>query len=416
MANVSFIRGSYEKINAQSKVDGQILVAKDTKQLFVDVGETRLLINDVIVVSSLGEATTADVNKFYYVTDGNIFAKSNGTSWTQINAQQVIAEGTDNGTISVGGKDVSVHGLGSAAFTDADNYDVAGTAVTEANKKVGSVTAGDDSVTIAGEATAPTVAVKLSDDEDNALKLVTDGLKVELDAAPEYVIEKEGTATEGYLATYVLKKDGVQAGVKIDIPKDYLVKTATVETVEIVDQPYIDAVVGDKYIDFTVNTVGDDGNESHIYLSVKDLVTPYTAGNGIEISGSNEITVKVDKTNGLSVNETGISLAVATAENSGAMSGADKAKLDEISAGAEANYVKSVTEPFTVNESGQLSATDATTDKSGLMSVSDKTKVDGIEAGAQVNKVEKVTLNGVYATMSGTTAQLSLAWTDLADD
>lgn len=416
MANVSFIRGSYEKINAQSKVDGQILVAKDTKQLFVDVGETRLLINDVIVVSSLGEATTADVNKFYYATDGNIFAKSNGTSWTQINAQQVIAEGTTNGTISVGGKDVSVHGLGSAAFTDVNDYDAAGTAVAEANKKVGSVTAGDASVTIAGEATAPTVAVKLSADEDNALKLVTDGLKVELGAVPEYVIEKEGTATEGYLATYVLKKDGVQAGAKIDIPKDYLVKTATVETVETADQPYTGAVVGDKYIDFTVNTVGDDGNESHIYLPVKDLVTPYTAGNGIEISGSNEITVKVDKTNGLSVNETGISLAVATAENSGAMSGADKAKLDGISAGAEANYVKSVTEPFTVNESGQLSATDATTDKSGLMSASDKTKVDGIEAGAQVNKVEKVTLNGVYATMSGTTAQLSLAWTDLADD
>lgn len=415
MANVSFIRGSYEKINAQSKIDGQILVAKDTKQLFVDVGETRLLINDVIVVSSLGEATTADVNKFYYATDGNIFAKSNGTSWTQINAQQVIAEGTTNGTISVGGKDVSVHGLGSAAFTDADDYDAAGTAVAEANKKVGSVTAGDASVTISGEATAPTVAVKLSADENNALKLVTDGLKVELGAAPEYVIEKEGTATKGYLATYVLKKDGVQAGAKIDIPKDYLVKTATVETVETTDQPYTGAVVGDKYIDFTVNTVGDDGNESHIYLPVKDLVTPYTAGNGIEISGSNEITVKVDKTNGLSVNETGISLAVATAENSGAMSGADKAKLDGISAGAEANYVKSVTEPFTVNESGQLSATDATGEKSGLMSASDKTKVDGIEAGAQVNKVDSVTLNGITATMSGTTAQLSLAWTDLAD-
>lgn len=39
-----------------------------------------------------------------------------------------ITEGSTNGTISVDGTDVAVHGLGSAAFTDATAYDAAGEA------------------------------------------------------------------------------------------------------------------------------------------------------------------------------------------------------------------------------------------------------------------------------------------------
>lgn len=39
-----------------------------------------------------------------------------------------IAEGTKNGTVKVNGSDVAVHGLGSAAYTNTDAYDAAGTA------------------------------------------------------------------------------------------------------------------------------------------------------------------------------------------------------------------------------------------------------------------------------------------------
>ena len=39
-----------------------------------------------------------------------------------------ITEGSTNGTISVDGTDIAVHGLGSAAFTDATAYDAAGEA------------------------------------------------------------------------------------------------------------------------------------------------------------------------------------------------------------------------------------------------------------------------------------------------
>lgn len=51
---------------------------------------------------------------------------------------------------------------------------------TLAEGKVASVTAGDNSITVAGNATAPTVAVKVSAAEGNALSLADDGLKVEI--------------------------------------------------------------------------------------------------------------------------------------------------------------------------------------------------------------------------------------------
>lgn len=41
-----------------------------------------------------------------------------------------VTEGTANGTIAVNGADVNVHGLGSAAYTDAADYEVAGAAAT----------------------------------------------------------------------------------------------------------------------------------------------------------------------------------------------------------------------------------------------------------------------------------------------
>ena len=66
-------------------------------------------------------------------------------------------------------------------------------------------------------------------------------------------------------------KDGAPTGYKINIPKDLLVKSASVKEVTEADQPYEGAAVGDKYIDFVINSVEGDANESHVYLAVKDL-------------------------------------------------------------------------------------------------------------------------------------------------
>ena len=137
---------------------------------------------------------------------------------------------------------------------------------------------------------------------------------------PEYSIVKDTTAQDGFIATYHLTKDGANVGTAINIPKDYLVKSAEVKVATGSDASGFPA--GTTYIDFVVNTydtTSGSGTESHIYLNVETLVKTHTAGNGISISDTNVISAKVVAANGLSVNANGIKMGVASATANGAM-------------------------------------------------------------------------------------------------
>lgn len=92
-------------------------------------------------------------------------------------------------------------------------------------------------------------------------------------------VEKQATAETGFAATYVVKQGGSQVGSKINIPKDFLVKSASMGTVSTADSPQEGFAVGDKYLDFVINTVEGDETPQHIYINVKDLVDTYTADN-----------------------------------------------------------------------------------------------------------------------------------------
>ena len=63
---------------------------------------------------------------------------------------------------------------------------------------------------------------------------------------------KDAATTTGYAASYTLSVNGTALPTKIDIPKDWLLKLATIETVTTKNVPYSGAVVGDKYIDFVI--------------------------------------------------------------------------------------------------------------------------------------------------------------------
>lgn len=157
---------------------------------------------------------------------------------------------------------------------------------------------------------------------------------------PEYTVAKLETATAGYLASYQLQKDGTGVGAVINVPKDYLVKSASVKTSTGASDPS-GLPSGTKYIDFVVNTYdtsSGSGTESHIYLNVQDLVDVYTPGNGIDISDSNVISAKVVAGNGLSVGTNGIAMAAASESANGAMTSAMVQKLNGITAGATENY------------------------------------------------------------------------------
>ncbi len=109
-----------------------------------------------------------------------------------------------------------------------------------------------------------------------ALKELKDALD-DADEAGKVTVEKLADAETGFIASYVVKQGGVKVGATINIPKDYLVKEAELKTVTEADKPYTGAKVGDKYIDFVVNTKDGSGDESHIYLPVNDLVDVYKA-------------------------------------------------------------------------------------------------------------------------------------------
>lgn len=193
-----------------------------------------------------------------------------------------------------------------------------------------------------------------------------------LDAAqaidvPEYTIVKAETAQDGFLSTYYLTKDGTQIGEYINIPKDYLVKSASIKE-STGDGDASGFPAGTKYIDFVVNTKTGSGTESHIYLNVEDLVDVYTAGNGIEISAANVVSAKVVAGNGLSVDGDGIKMAAASGDTAGAMSAAHYTKLEGIEDGATAdtitlNGVETKTPTFyaptTAGTAGQILEADA---------------------------------------------------------
>ena len=99
-------------------------------------------------------------------------------------------------------------------------------------------------------------------------------------------VEKQSTAESGYIATYVIKQGGTALSPKINIPKDYLVKSASIGTCSTADSPVNGYVVGDKYLDFVINTKDSSETDEHLYILVSDLIDTYTAGNGLTLSNN----------------------------------------------------------------------------------------------------------------------------------
>lgn len=206
------------------------------------------------------------------VTDAKLSDAVNASLAKADSAVQKIVEGATNGTINVDGTEVSVHGLGSAAYTDADAYDAKGAADAVKAAVVNTLTAGDTSgITVGGTTTDKTVAVKIDADPDNKLTVSDAGLKVLVPAADVYNLTKDADAGD-YAAVYHLTKNGAEIGEAINIPKDLFVKSGSI-VVNPEGQPegtYIELVLQNQ--------------EEPIYINVADLIDAYTGVDGDEIT------------------------------------------------------------------------------------------------------------------------------------
>ena len=158
--------------------------------------------------------------------------------------------------------------------------------VTAWDAKVDSIAAGDNSVTIGGTDADPTVAVKLSAAENNAIELVEDGLKVVIPDTAEYTIVKAAESGD-YAAIYNLTKNGEIVGASINIPKDMVVQSGAV-----VENP--EGQAAGTYIELVLQNV-----ETPLYINVGDLIEYVTSGSAegdmvvVAVSDDHKVTATI---------------------------------------------------------------------------------------------------------------------------
>ena len=211
-------------------------------------------------------------------------------TWTDVSTITIpvsaLTTGNTNGTVNFNGTDVAVKGLGSAAYQNSTAFDASGAASAVlgtssdastkntvygvkalANTKVSSVGAtANKGIEIGGTATSPTVGIKLDSTAGNAATLSAKGLMVSVPSADAYSIVKDETSSE-YAAVYHLTKNGSNVGAAINIPKDMVVSSGSVEV-----NP-----AGKSEGTYLVLTLANATSDK-IYISVDDLIEYVTGG------------------------------------------------------------------------------------------------------------------------------------------
>lgn len=280
----------------------------------------------------------------------HLYSQAKGTStWNLVSTITIpdetvytLAEGTANGTVKFNGEDVKVHGLGTAAYKDEGAFDAAGAATK----------ALEDAKTYAdGKDAAIAAAKKAGDDAQTAV----DALGERVGALPEgatattvvgYVDEKIGkipaqtdytvtvtpSTPDGVAKRYNIKQTATNLDVNIDIPKDMVVESGTVET-------KAEAGVWGEAGTY-LHLVLANATEDNIYINVGSLIEYVTSGS--KVGDQIVIDVSADHKVTATLTEGSVTLAQLHADVQSAIGKAhshtNKAELDKIATGDKAKW------------------------------------------------------------------------------
>lgn len=327
MANVRFYSGTraqYDSLVSHNPL--ALYFCDDTGELF----KGDICLSDGIRIvptrSDLPECSCAADGIVYFIaeTKSGFMVSPDRTEWLQT----IYAPVTDAYTIPEEEMYTTVTTVGAVRDIEKKIYE----RIEEiATGGLSTLTAIDGTIAIADTADGgKAIGVAIAKQDGNALQAVDGGLFVPTVVVPEYSIEKQLTAEAGFSASYKLKKsvngEVSYVGDTINIAKDLVLQSATLETVTENGVPYEGAKVGDPYIKMIFN----NEDASNLYIPVKGLVDTYVAGDGIAII-DNKISVKLAaNTHGLVAVDGALALNLATKTSDGAMSKEDKAFIDSI--------------------------------------------------------------------------------------
>ena len=316
------------------------------------------------------EADAEDGHKFYLYSKAKgdeAFGTTPVSTITIPETVYTLATGTANGTVKFNGTDVAVAGLGSAAYTNSDAYDVNGAAQTaEDNAKA--YADGKDTA-IAAAKKAGTDAQDVVNTLSGRVGAVTEGKTV-----VEMISDAQAAAT--------YNDTEVKAGIKANA--DAITKLNGTSAVE----GSVDKKVADAINEFATK-VSDDQTVN----TFKELIDYAAAHQGEYSTLSGEV----------QANKTAIATLNGKDNAAGSVAKTVKDAVDAAQATLQGNIDKKVDKV----EGKGLSTNDYTTDE--------KTKLEGIAAGAQVNVIETVKVNGVALTPTDKAVDVTVPTGALAD-
>ena len=300
------------------------------------------------------EADAGNARKFY------LYSKSLDGSWgaTPVSTIEIpetvytLSTGSANGTVSFNGADVAVKGLGSAAYTNADAYDAAGSAQTAEDNAKAYADGKDADITAAKSAA------------DNAQADV-DALEAKVGTVPADKTVVQMISEAQTAATYddTALKNRVSA-------TETAIDTLNGTGAGSVSKQVADAVAG---------IVADAPEAYNTLKEISDWISNHSDDASAMNTQINANKSAIETLNGS--NTTAGSVAKAVKDAKDALQANIDTKVDKVSGKG-------------------LSTNDYTTEE--------KNKLSGIAAGAQVNVIETVKVNGVALTPSSKAVNVSV--------